>query len=230
MKIVAISDQHGFLPKIPSCDLFLIAGDLCPAINHSLPFQESWLETNFKPWLEAVDAKCKVVIAGNHDFIAEHRKATVEKIFRNSKNVHYLHESSCEFEGLKIYGIPHTLYFYDWAFNLYEADLKKKWAKIPADTDILVSHGPPYGYGDLAPRIITNKNEQEWPAGEHVGSPSLREWISETQPKLVVFGHIHEGRGEWKCGDTTVANVTVVNSKYKNIHTPWTVELEVQNG
>ena len=85
---------------------------------------------------------------------------------------------------------------------------------IPEDTDILVLHGPPYGYGDYSSY-----------GDEHTGSPSLLERIKEVKPKLVVFGHIHEGRGQWEYEDIKLANVTLVNSKYHPIHEPWVTEL-----
>lgn len=50
-------------------------------------------------------------------------------------------------------------------------------------TDILLTHGPPLRVHDLATR------------GVHAGCPALLERVSQIQPRLHVFGHIHEGRG-----------------------------------
>ena len=218
MRIVCASDLHGNLPDIPSCDILLIAGDVCPATDHSLDFQQYWLETNFKYWLRDIDARFKVFIFGNHDFIGEKRPGTVKKIFENMKNVAYLQDSSVEFEDLNIYGTPWQPFFFDWAFNLYENDLEKKWALIPKNTDILIVHGPPHTYGDYAPR-------PRGKGGEHTGSPSLLEKIKEIEPKLVVFGHIHEGRGEWDLGKTKLANVSILNGRYEMVHEPWIYNL-----
>jgi len=207
IKICTLSDIHGQLCNVPACDLLLIAGDLCPVRDHSLSFQEHWLEFNFKPWLKNIDAKEKVFIFGNHDFIGEERPERVSKIFSDVKNIHYLQDSGVECLGLKVYGSAWTLYFYDWAFNLYENDLKDKWAQIPQDTDILVCHGPPYGYGDLCGK-------------ENVGSPSLLERIKEIKPKLVVYGHIHNGFGTWTLDKTILANVSVVDDRYELVRKP----------
>lgn len=218
MKICAVSDLHGNLPKIPSCDLLLIAGDLCPTASHQLYFQERWLETTFKDWLRDVDAKKKVFICGNHDFYFEKTpKKIVDKLMQNFPGT-YLQDSSVEFEGLNIYGTPWQPYFFDWAFNLYEHDLVKKWALIPKNTDILIVHGPPHTYGDYAPRMNGK-------GGEHTGSPALLEKIKEIEPKLAVFGHIHEGRGEWDLGKTKLANVSILNGKYEMVHEPWVYNL-----
>jgi len=42
--------------------------------------------------------------------------------------------------------------------------------------------------------------------GGHVGSPSLRQFIEQSQPSIVFCGHIHEARGIDHIGDTVVAN------------------------
>lgn len=215
-KIIAVSDLHGNLPNIPSCDLFIISGDVCPISDHSLDFQQYWLETNFKYWLRDIDARFKVFIFGNHDFIGEKRPHTVRKIFENMKNVAYLQDSSTEFEGLNIYGTPWQPFFYDWAFNLYENDLEKKWELIPKNTDILIVHGPPHGFGDYAPR---------GKGGEHTGSPSLLAKIQEIEPKLVVFGHIHSGYGMYSIGNTILCNASLLNEKYQLVNDPVIINL-----
>jgi Icc-related predicted phosphoesterase len=47
------------------------------------------------------------------------------------------------------------------------------------------------------------------------------ERIRVVKPKVAVFGHIHEGRGEWHLGSTVLANVTVVDARYQLVYEPW---------
>lgn len=213
MKIICLSDQHGVLPDVPECDLCIIGGDVCPVTNHQIWFQQQWLDTNFRYWLKKIPAKKIVGIAGNHDYIFQNSPQKVPSLPWT-----YLQDSKTEFEGYKIWGTPWQPYFFDWAFNLYEKELCEKWSLIPNDTDILVVHGPPQGYGDKAPRVGGK-------GFEHTGSPGLLKKIEEVKPKLVVFGHIHEGRGEWNDGTTQFANVTILDGKYKHVHQPWQFEL-----
>jgi Icc-related predicted phosphoesterase len=213
VKIVAVSDLHGFLPDIPPCDLLLLAGDITPVRDHSIPRQAEWMDTNFRRWLEEVPARKVVGVAGNHDFIFQRAS---ERVPRNLRWT-YLQDSATEWEGLRFWGTPWQPWFYDWAFNLYEEDLVAKWALIPAGTDILVLHAPPYGYGDGVP--------QRSGMVRRTGSPSLLKRIEEIAPRVVVFGHIHEGRGQWRLGKTVLANVTVVDAGYDNVYPPWEHEL-----
>jgi Icc-related predicted phosphoesterase len=201
--IVAIADLHGNLPEIPECDLLLIGGDICPAHNHDMTFQYFWLKEHFEPWLEKVPAKKIVGVAGNHDFLAQANPDAWKWLSWD-----YLHDSGTEFEGFKIWGAPWQPVFYNWAFNLPEEQLSRKWDLIPDDTDILVLHGPPKGYGDFVPR------------GVHTGSPSLTERILKVNPRLAVCGHIHYSRGIYQCGETAVVNAALVNEAYVMVHAP----------
>ena len=211
-KIVAVSDLHGTLPDIPACDLLLIAGDICPVANHDPAFQASWLDTNFRSWLKSLPVGQTIFIAGNHDFVFQNEPHRAPK----DLPAVYLQDSALEWHGLKIWGTPWQPWFFDWAFNLHEAELEEKWALIPADTDILIVHGPPHGYGDAVPSRRGTR---------FTGSPSLLARIEDVQPKLVVFGHIHEGRGQWQIGPTTLANVTILNEKYEHVYEPWEFEI-----
>jgi Icc-related predicted phosphoesterase len=211
--IVAVSDLHGTLPDIPVCDLLLIAGDVCPVTNHDLQFQVQWLLGDFRRWLKDLPARKIVMVAGNHDFAFERYPPFLPADFPAT----YLQDSGTHWEGLRIWGTPWQPWFFDWAFNLREPELEKKWALIPAGTDIVVVHGPPRGYGDGVP---------ERGGIRSTGSPSLLTRIELVAPRLVVFGHIHEGRGEWRIGRTVMANVTVLDEKYQNVHAPWKFYLD----
>lgn len=207
--IVAISDQHGSLPEIPPCDLLLVAGDICPVrASHDPIFQREWLLTNYTRWLESIPAKEIVLIAGNHDFV-------YEQLPPPALPAHYLQDSGIDLCGYRIWGSPWQPPFWDWAFNLPEeapdhgpkdACLAEKWALIPDDTDILVTHSPPYHYLD--------RNYY----GEHCGSKTLLARIKELPNlKLHVFGHIHEDglkRMYWRNGQ--IANASILSGRYES--------------
>jgi len=71
------------------------------------------------------------------------------------------------------------------------ADRRKHWRKIPDSTDILVTHGPPYGVLDTAPGSTL-----------HEGCPELFEAVRLIEPRLHVFGHIHGAYGVVHTADT----------------------------
>lgn len=206
MKICCASDLHGHWPEIPDCDLLLLGGDYCPTVQ----MQHFWFKEQFAPWIAKLGPRMKIIgVAGNHDFAFEKNQHLLP-----SMDWTYLQDSGTEWNDLKIWGSPWQLRFFDWAFNLDEPELKEKWDLIPLDTDILVLHGPPLGYGDFSPYGKT-----------HCGSPSLLAKIEEIKPKLVVYGHIHSGAGVYKVGDTILVNASVVNEKYKLVNEPKVFEI-----
>lgn len=206
MQIITIADQHGDLTDLPPCDLLLIAGDVCPRADHTYGFQLAWFEAGFIYWAKRQQAKKIILVAGNHDFILE--RSDTKKLLRDKvPNLTYLEDDYCYFSDYKIYGTPWQPYNGGWAYNLYEEDLAKKYALIPNDTDIIVSHGPPHGYGDAVPhKWKESDDDTAWPEPDHSGSPALTAKIIEIKPKLVVFGHIHQGFGTYKLGDSTLIN------------------------
>ncbi len=60
---------------------------------------------------------------------------------------------------------------------------------------ILASHSPP-----------KNTELDRIYSGAHVGSESLRRFIEERSPSLVLCGHVHEARGIDRIGDTIIVN------------------------
>lgn len=201
MQVVATSDLHGVLPTIPRCDLLLIAGDVCPYWNHDLVFQEHWLRTDFNMWLKKVPARKVVMTPGNHDWLFERAPDDVPELACS-----VLIDEQIEFEGYTIFGTPWQRRFHNWAFNLDQRELDDKYRKMPK-SDIIVAHGPPYGFGDLTER-------------EYVGSKGFVQRIIETEPILVVFGHIHTGYGTWRFGSSSLANVSLLNDEYQQVNKP----------
>jgi Icc-related predicted phosphoesterase len=117
---------------------------------------------------------------------------------------------------VKIYGTPWQPEFYDWAFNLPKngPGLASKWANIPEDTDILITHGPPFGKLD----------DVEGKRGIHLGCELLAERINEIKPKICIFGHIHTGYGHYFDGHTHFFNAAVLNENYRYAHLPFTFD------
>jgi Icc-related predicted phosphoesterase len=113
-------------------------------------------------------------------------------------NCRYLQDEAAEIAGLKFWGSPWQPWFHDWAFNLPRGErLAEKWAMVPEDTEILVTHGPPFGIGD----------HNGWEG--HVGCDDLRKRVAQLQNlKLHIFGHIHESPGVFEESGVVFANVS----------------------
>lgn len=198
MNIVCISDTHGKHPdlELPEGDILLHAGDVS---NRGAPHEIR----AFVKWFASQPHKHKVFIAGNHDFFFE-RASAMERIEMLDADVTYLNDAHTTIEGIKIWGSPVQPRFFNWAFNRDRgADIARHWARIPNDTDILLVHGPPYGILDR-----TSKNQQ-------VGCADLYKAIERVQPRLCVFGHIHESHGQMRLGNTLCVNAAVVSHSYK---------------
>src|ERR1700677_3825121 len=166
MIVDCISDLHGFHPKLEGGDLLIVAGDL--TARDTIEEYEK-----FGEWLAFQKYRKKVVIPGNHDNqLTESRIKQINRVIGTLNGCVYLCDSGTEFEGLKIWGSPWTLTFEGMnphckAFTVdTEDELAEKWAMIPDDVDILITHSPRYGVLDY----IHNYNTG---VVERVGSKTL---------------------------------------------------------
>ena len=211
MKICATSDLHGFLPDIPECDVLVIAGDVCPVRGgHSIGRQTNWLNDVFNKWAMSQPARHVLLVAGNHDFALQ--SGNRKKIYLTMP---ILCDEAKEIDGKIFYGSPWTPTFGKWAFMEDECKLKERFANMPNDIDILVTHGPPFNildrtdFGDLA--------------GSHALGDRMGERAEIMGKKSVhIFGHIHEAFGS--IGSNY--NVSHVNEHYEPVNPIVEIEIE----
>ncbi len=202
LRIVCLSDTHNFNEEItvPDGDVLIHAGDatMRGTIDEIVFFNQ---------WFKKQPHRHKIFVAGNHDWLFETNNRLARELLDNS--ICYLQDSHIEIEGLKIYGSPWQPRFYDWAFNLNRGEeMAEKWKMIPADTDILITHGPPHEILDLTPN------------GDSAGCEELRKIVEKIRPKVHIFGHIHSGYGTIEKFGVKFINASNCDESYSPINPP----------
>jgi Icc-related predicted phosphoesterase len=109
-------------------------------------------------------------------------------------------DEGIEIEGMKIYGSPMTP-LYGAAFGKSSRkDRERHWSRIPNDTHVLITHGPPSGILDLSPG-----------QAERMGDPELRKRVRELPSlRLHAFGHVHGAHGTAEQDGVTFVNVALM--------------------
>ena len=138
---------------------------------------------DFMNWFCDLHYPHKIFICGNHDACLYGAK-----IDGLDKNVHYLCNSGVVDRQARNY------------------------AAIPADTDVLISHCPPYGVLDFDDGI-------------NYGSIELLTRVKEIKPRLHLFGHIHKRHGVREDGSTIFSNGAIMNGDYTNFNLPNLIEI-----
>jgi hypothetical protein len=226
MKLVCLSDTHNQHDKIsvPEGDVLIHAGDFSGTGTQKQVI-------SFVRWFASQPHKHKIIVAGNHDITLDlpfyerdwhrfhkypHPSHDLKSYLLREEGVHYLESSVVLVEGFKFYGSPYTPRFCDWGFNLDRGlPIRAEWSNIPDDTDVLITHGPPYGYGD------------KLSVGERVGCHDLLEEIRDrVRPKFHIFGHIHEGYGVYDLGASKLVNASICDEHYQIKNPPLVVDLD----
>ncbi|MEA2721964.1 MAG: hypothetical protein QOJ39_3828 [Candidatus Eremiobacteraeota bacterium] len=192
---------------IPDGDVLVHAGDL------TMKGSRGELERAAR-WLGALRARFRAVVAipGNHDFGAQTDPDGCRSLFEGY-GITWLVDQPAIVDGVTFYGSPWQPWFLDWAFNFPKLDrgidATATWAKIPAEVDVLVTHGPPRG--------ILDRTAHD---GEHVGCPYLLAAVQARRVGAHVFGHIHEGYGQERHGGTLFVNASICDLQYAPVQAP----------
>lgn len=218
MKIIALSDLHGYLPEnIEPCDVVAIAGDIIDLFTQrDYHGSHDWFRGVFLDWCHTLPCKRVIICAGNHDFYlsgllgeCKFREDISDRYLGNK--VIYLEDESYEYNGKLFYGFPWVSELPFWAFSTDNVtlDVKNKLYKnIPDNTDVLICHATP-ALGTLTFAQYTDVR--------------LAKRIAEIRPPVVICGHIHELRYEsahvvWENKTTTnIHNASVKDDYYKLI-------------
>ncbi len=213
MKLVILSDtheQHRRI-KVPEGDVLIHCGDFTgrgdlSAIN------------DFAQWMKSLNFSKKILVSGNHELSLEGQNRHIALNFLQEAGIIYLENSEVIIDGIKFYGSPQNVRFFDWAFNVDPGPkIAKYWNAIPDDIDVLITHMPPQGILD----DISHKGQ--------MGCKELRRRIRELKNlKLHAFGHFHREK-DWikklEIDGVKFINASILNNAYELVNEPIVEEI-----
>ena len=202
MKILHLSDTHGkhdLLTNLPEADIIVHSGDF----TFSGSEQEAY---DFMNWFCDLPYAHKIFIAGNHDDCL-YGADTIEGL---PENVHYLCNSGITLSGLHFYGIP--MFMQDELDGLASTF----FARIPDNTDILITHQPPF---DILDTCQSDTRKIRY------GNIDLRTRIDQLHLRCHLFGHQHEANATLVEKSTLFSNAALLDNHYKLIAKPRIIKL-----
>lgn len=207
MRVGLVSDLHEHFPDLNHMNLdgLIIAGDISFKPYMDVRLEREMWNNKFVPWLGKQNIDYINVMPGNHDwfpYLMPHlAQEMCNSVSHMTKRVTFHNYGRAGNFYRDIGYIPFSLAFCDWAYQATEIQMKNLLAQL-GYVNVLVSHGPVYGYGD------TDKN------GSH-GSIQLLKYIEDVHPNFIFCGHIHSGRGIYKHNYTTIVNCAMTDDFYR---------------
>lgn len=216
LKIVGISDLHGYLPdNIPTCNILCISGDIIPLRIQKNSFASiKWWLKDFCSWASRLPCEKVIFTAGNHDYILEqlfrgklyYKFIAMLEQYSSNKAILLINEKY-SYKGVTFYGFPYIrpIYFQErkWAFeDNYKSieDIGEYSILNNLQTDVLLTHDNPFKNKILYKYVQNN-------------------------PKIWFYGHWHEGEDN---RGLKQYNCSILNNTYsikENFDIP-TVDIE----
>lgn len=205
LNILHISDTHGFHSSFiypeETIDIVIHSGD---STNIRSPYMNEREFMDFIYWYKEFPAKYKIYVAGNHDSYIFEANTFARKLMKDL-GVIYLEDTGIEIEGIKFWGTPWTPRFGDWCFMKDRAKMYKVWERVPVDTNVLITHGPPMGILD-----ITQNRDRTY---DICGDKSIHNYFDKWEDmKYICFGHIHDSGYCLNYGIKEYKEIKFVNS------------------
>jgi Icc-related predicted phosphoesterase len=203
MRILHLSDTHGrhhALNSLPDADIIVHSGDFTYGGSEAEAY-------DFINWFSDLPYEHKIFISGNHDMCMY----GVENIDGLPDNVHYLCNSGITIDGMKFYGLP--MFMEDYL----EGRVKAMFDSVPDDTNILITHQPPYGICDLA----------DYGKGlQHQGNRNLAERLKRLYAlRYHLFGHEHSAYGIERYEGVIFSNAALLTPEYEMVRQPIVIEV-----
>ena len=205
MRLTIISDTHNEHHKLGKLqgDVLIHCGEMFTLANRA-----NYVIEEMDEWFGEQKFELILCTGGNHDVALQDRLLKTSKPF---KNAIYLQDESYEYRGTKFYGSPWVPDLYRHAFYQDEQQLAMKWAMIPSDTDVLITHTPPADILDRSSR------------GLDLGCGKLAGELERVCPKLHCFGHVHASSGQLMREGTHYVNASSVDSQFKLARPPYEI-------
>lgn len=207
MQLTITSDTHGQQEKLDhlSGDVLIHCGDIFNFISRS----EDEID-HMDEWFGKQDFDLILCIGGNHDLSLERRLVSKAQPFNNAI---FLNGETFKYQGFNFFGASWVPELEHQAFYADDQLLTQEWSLIPDDTDVVITHTPPFGVLDTSSQ------------GMILGCKHLANNIERVKPRLHCFGHIHASSGTVKNSHTTFINAALAGEGHRIVRSPYTFNL-----
>ena len=215
IKCVLFSDTHGCTTEVingKKVDLQIPDGDVlihCGDFSAQGSFDDIVYLNSF---LSKLSHKKKYVVCGNHDIQSEKDFNASQTLLTNAI---LLYHHAFWIGDIPCFATSYQPFYKGWAYNIADDKKRKKlFDQIPEETQILISHCPPFGYND--------KGFQ----APHVGDKALLARIRELKHlRYVISGHLHNSYGIIEENGVTYINCSLLDDRYALKNKPIVIEI-----